>query len=231
MRMGKAVRHPAAVLSMEVFLEEVEGDSSVDVILWARQGLGGKTEWCGHMKQLSFDSLDIPKSSPQAQVWRWESTCCPQRVDAPPCWRHLARPGQGSPSAASLKIVFGNRQPLSLHFSLALHPLKTGLIFVHNQRLFGLLPGADGGWEGERRGYLMSFFGEEKHAYASPASVPHAVPNSKVSLPTLKGNWCSEKANNFLKVIQLSDPTSIQVRAVYSEVQAPISVLCYLLQC
>ena len=150
MRMGKAVRHPAAVLSMEVFLEEVEGDSSVDVILWARQGLGGKREWCGHMKQLSLDSLDIPMSSPPAQVWRWESTCCPQRVDAPPCWRHLARPGQGSPSAASLKIVFGNRQPLSLHFSLALHPLKMGLIFVHNQRLFGLLPGADGGWEGER---------------------------------------------------------------------------------
>ena len=39
MRMGKIVRHPAAVLSMEVFLEEVEGDSSVDVILLARQGL------------------------------------------------------------------------------------------------------------------------------------------------------------------------------------------------
>ena len=39
MRMGKIVRHPAAVLSMEVFLEEVEGDSSVDVILRARQGL------------------------------------------------------------------------------------------------------------------------------------------------------------------------------------------------
>ena len=39
----------------------------------------------------------------------------------------------------------GNRQPLSLYFSFALHPLKMGLIFVHNQRLFGLLPGVDGG--------------------------------------------------------------------------------------
>ena len=26
MRMGKTVRHPAAVLSMEVFLEEIEGE-------------------------------------------------------------------------------------------------------------------------------------------------------------------------------------------------------------
>lgn len=68
MRMGKAVRHPAAILSMEVFLEEVERDSIVDVILWARQGLQGKRKLCGRRKQLSSDSLDIPKSNSQAQV-------------------------------------------------------------------------------------------------------------------------------------------------------------------